>query len=145
MKKTAFLFTFIMAMLIGNNALSQTTQVKIMDLAVTPLVNQNLPVGSDSVDVSLQFKVKNINLAQTVTLKMGTTQGGQEIKILLLPVVSNLGVYGVMASGTFHEITANTANVIIRMSCQQMNDTHWFTLFIRDQNGLVTGNIYSQK
>jgi hypothetical protein len=124
---------------------AQSTTVKILDVAVTPVMYASMvnpPSSADSTELLIQFKINSASQALDAKLLFGTTQDVGDV-LSLQPVFSQSGGnYFLNLNGENFPVTGYNARVRIKLSPQQMQALAFLTLFVTDVNGLPSNKLY---
>ncbi|OFX29916.1 MAG: hypothetical protein A2X08_08590 [Bacteroidetes bacterium GWA2_32_17] len=122
---------------------AQTTQVEIIDLAVNPGIRADMQ--SDTTDLIVLFKINNVNLATKAYYYFGTVQDAGDVLSVTGNIIEQSGTYYLQVNGVQKEILGYTATVFIKLSGQQNAGFNYLTVFVEDNNGLITDKLYFHK
>lgn len=142
MKKSLLLVFVLLTM--SMTAFSQTSPVKIIDLAVSPGVNADT-LQLDSTDLIVNFKVKNSNQAQSAYFLFGTAPDLGDIKIVNGTFLNVSGTVYLVTNGYQNEINDYAAQAYIKLSTLQNTSFNYLTVYVQDNTGLFTTKLYFQK
>ena len=137
------LFLCVFVLLISIITQAQTTQVEIMDLAVNPGIRAD--IQPDTTNLIVLFKLKNVNLAAKAYYYFGTVQDANDILSVTGNIIEQSATYYLQVNGVQKEILGYTATCFIKLSGQQNAGFHYLTVFVEDNNGLVTDKLYFHK
>ena len=148
MKLKNFLISGLFLLLI-NTVNAQTTPVKIIDITVTPAIAIDSltgnPLQTDSTDLIIQFKIKNVAQASKAYIYFGTAQDANDILSVQANFILESGKYYLHLNNVKTEVKGYAANMFIRLSEQQNDDYNYITLFVEDFNGLNSDKLYFEK
>lgn len=142
MKKTLFLIALLSITAI---TYSQTSPVKIIDLAVIPGVKADTLLQTDSTDLIVNFKVKNSNQASSAFFLFGTAQDVGDIFSINGTFLNQSGTIYLITNGYQNEIADYSAQAFIKLSGQQNTDFNYLTVYVQDNSGLITDKLYFKK
>lgn len=144
MKKTLLFVIVLLA--ISKITFSQATAVKIIDLAVNPGIRADtLNNPADTTDLIILFKIKNVNLASKAYYYFGTVQNIGDVLSVTGNIINQSGTYYLSVNGIQNEITGYSATAFLKLTDQQNSDFNYLTVFVEDNNGLLTDKLYFQK
>ena len=138
------LFSIVIA-LIGFSAFSQSTQVKIIDLAVAPLVSPDTTIQQDTTYLNVIFKIKNKLSAVQAYYLFGTVADTGDILLSQGTFTNQGGTVYLQTNGNTNEVIGYNASAIFKLNAQQNNDFHFITVYVVDINGQMTDKLYFQK
>ena len=131
-KKLLFCLMFVAT---GFFALSQQANINLLDLGTEPKANMTQTPQTD-VQMEVFFKIDNPELAQTVFVDFGTTQGSNDIASFTAQVVPDGSGYGISYNGVIYPIGTNyQASFVVTLTQQQYHDYNFVTLKVNDNAG----------
>jgi len=139
--KTLFLCVIVFSISIITQA--QTTQVEIMDLSVIPGIRAD--IQPDTTDLIVLFKIKNVNIAAKAYYYFGTVHDAGDVLSVTGNIIGQNGTYYLQVNGVQKEILGYTVTGFIKLSNVQNAGFHYLTVFVEDNNGLITNKLYFQK
>lgn len=144
MKKNLFLLMFITA----TGLLLAQTNVKIMDIVVSPVLKIDTVTGqpnSNGEILNVFFKVKNIDQSNKVHILFGTAQDIGNVLTIQADVIENSGTYYLSYNGSQKAVNGYTAQIEVLLTTQQLNDYNFITLYVEDLLGQNTDKLYFTK
>ena len=146
MKKIIFSILFIC---FWSNFIIAQTNVKIMDIGVTPALKMDTisgqPLNITGETLNIVFKIKNIGEANKVHVLFGTDQDIGDILTIIANVSENSSVYYLTYNGIQKQVTGYSAQIEVVLTSQQLNDYTYITLYVEDNSGLTTDRLYFVK
>lgn len=143
--KTLLMFIVGCVISMWCTAQSQSTTVKILDIAVNPMVyvnNQTPPSSSDSTDLLIQFKISDVSQSANVKILLGTTQDLGDVLTLQPNIVLNGSNYYLDWNVNQTLISNHCSKINVRLSSQQFHNTSFITIYVKDNNGLDSNKLY---
>ncbi|OFX37679.1 MAG: hypothetical protein A2X08_03310 [Bacteroidetes bacterium GWA2_32_17] len=137
------LFLCVIVLSISIITKSQTTQVEIIDLAVNPGIRADMQ--SDTTDLIVLFKINNVNIAAKAYYYFGTVQDAGDVLSVTGNIIEQSATYYLQVNGVQKEILGYTATAFIKLSNVQNAGFHYLTVFVEDNNGLITDKLYFHK
>jgi len=137
------LFLCVIVLLLNIITQAQTTQVEIMDLAVNPGIRADMQ--SDTTDLIVLFKIKNVNLGAKAYYYFGTVQDAGDVLSVTGNIIEQSATYYLQVNGVQKEILGYTATAFIKLNNAQNSGFNYLTVFVEDNNGLITDKLYFQK
>ncbi len=138
-----------MLLLLINSVNAQTTPVKIIDIAVIPAINIDTltgnPIISDTTELFIQFKIKNVQDASKAYIYFGTAQDTDDILSVQGDFIYQAGKYYLQINGADYEVKGYAAECKIKISKPQYDSYNYVTLFVEDISGQETDRLYFQK
>lgn len=131
----------------GFNINAQSQSIQILDISVTPILysGMNPPAPGDSTELLIQFKINNVQNASSTNILFGTAQNIGDILSLQPVFIQNTGDYYLELNGTYYPVNGYNANIKVKLSPQQFTDFNYITLFIVDNNSLLSNKLYFHK
>ena len=129
---------------IGFNAVSQTS-VKIIDLAVVPLLASDTTNQQDTTILNVIFKVKNKGLSNKAYYLFGTVSDSSDIFLTQGLFLNQGGTTYLQTNGTMNEVVGYNAMAIFKLDSLQNSNFHYITVFVEDNYGQITDKLYFQK
>jgi len=141
MKLPHFLLTVALFFIVAAGT-SQNSTVKILDIAVNPMVYVNNQTPGDSTDLLIQFKISDVSQSAYVKVLCGTTQDLGDVITLQPTVVLNGSDYYLDLNSSQTLISNHCAKINIRLSSLQFHNTSFITIYVKDNNGLGSNKLY---
>lgn len=142
--KKQLLFIIVLLSL-STMSFSQSSVVKILDLAVNPAINADTSLQSDSTDLIVNFKIKNSLQAQTAYFLFGTAPDLGDITTVTGAFLNQGGIMYLITNGYQNEINDYAAQAFIKLSALQNSGFNYLTLYIQDNTGQLTNKLYFNK
>jgi hypothetical protein len=137
--KTMILLAFIFMM---HGKANSQTNVKIMDLAIIPLISMDTTI-QDSIELKVQFKINKPAEAAKVHFLLGTARDSSDILIISPPVfITNGGTTLLTYKGQSDEVKNYQAVFIVKINKADYSDLLKATLFVETNSGQYTTRLY---
>ncbi|MFH2142672.1 MAG: hypothetical protein ABIJ97_09635 [Bacteroidota bacterium] len=146
MKKTPI---FITLLCIVNGFLIAQTNVKIMDIVVTPILKIDTitgqPINTNGEELNIMFKIKNVADADKVHVLFGTAQDLGDVLTIQAEVLENSGIYYISFNGIQKAVNGYTAQTEAVLTTQQLANYANITLYVEDNSGQESSRLYFVK
>jgi len=84
------------------------------------------------------FKIKNVNIAAKAYYYFGTVHDAGDVLSVTGNIIGQNGTYYLQVNGVQKEILGYTVTGFIKLSNVQNAGFHYLTVFVEDNNGLIS-------